>query len=184
MARFDDNMPKQKTIGIRQPDLLILIDMLSALWRSIHLAKLPLSMPKKATIINFLVVELKKTKIIIMPPSAKSMKTGAAISLRGSGCIATTEEFRNDLHQISYCYIADVLDTSGNPSLTEEEHIDGLSHRWMPVNEALETMTLAEPTSEIGRYIQEGDVYLLAEAKRALEDGSGLESWNGNWRLM
>lgn len=111
-------------------------------------------------------------------------ETGAAISLRGSGCIATTEEFRNDLHQISYCYIADVLDTSGNPSLTEEEHIDGLSHRWMPVNEALETMTLAEPTSEIGRYIQEGDVYLLAEAKRALEDGSGLESWNGNWRLM
>lgn len=111
-------------------------------------------------------------------------ETGAAISLRGSGCIATTEEFRNDLHQISYCYIADVLDTSGNPSLTEEEHIDGLSHRWMPVNEALETMTLAEPTSEIGRYIQERDVYLLAEAKRALEDGSGLESWNGNWRLM
>lgn len=51
-------------------------------------------------------------------------ETGAAVSLCGSSCIATVEEFRNDLHQISYCYIANVLDISGNPSLTEEERID------------------------------------------------------------
>lgn len=43
----------------------------------------------------------------------------------------------------------------------------------MPINEALETMNLAEPTSELGRYIQVRDVYLLAEAKKALDDGSG-----------
>ncbi|UKZ65079.1 uncharacterized protein TrAtP1_006281 [Trichoderma atroviride] len=100
-------------------------------------------------------------------------ETGATVSLRGTGCIATTEEFRDDLHQISYCYIADVLDISGNPSLTEEERIDGLSHRWMPVNKALETMNLAEPTSELGRYIQTRDIYLLAEAKKALDNENG-----------
>lgn len=48
----------------------------------------------------------------------------------------------------------------------------------MPVNEALETMTLAEPTSELGYYIQERDVYLLAEAKKTLEDGSGQRAGN------
>lgn len=43
----------------------------------------------------------------------------------------------------------------------------------MPINEALETVTLAESTSELGRYIQERDVYFLAKAKKALGDGIG-----------
>lgn len=106
-------------------------------------------------------------------------ETGATVSLRGTGCIATTEEFRNDLHQISYCYIADVLNTSDNPSLTQEGLVDGISHRWLPVNEALDgSMTLAEQTSELGLYIQKRDVYLLTEAKKALEDGNGQRAGN------
>ncbi|KAL7797736.1 NUDIX hydrolase domain-like protein [Trichoderma afarasin] len=100
-------------------------------------------------------------------------ETGAIVSLRNANCIATTEEFRNDLHQISYCYLADVLEATGSPSLTEEERVDGLSHQWMPINEALEAMVSVKPTSELGRYIQERDVYLLTEAKKVLEEGYG-----------
>ncbi|KAL7930847.1 NUDIX hydrolase domain-like protein [Trichoderma chlorosporum] len=98
-------------------------------------------------------------------------ETGAVVSFHNTNCIATTEEFRNDLHQISYCYLADVLDATGSPSLTEEERVEGLRHQWMPINEALEAMVSVKPTSELGHYIQERDAYLLTEAKKVLEGG-------------
>ncbi|KAK3935960.1 hypothetical protein QBC46DRAFT_367238 [Diplogelasinospora grovesii] len=85
-------------------------------------------------------------------------ETGALIKLLRSGdgsCIATTEEYRHDLHQISYCYCADL------PSLTADEISDRLRHSWMPVDEAKRVMAAAEPTSELGRYIKERDLYLL-----------------------
>lgn len=56
-------------------------------------------------------------------------ETGGLIKIRRNlGCIATTEEYRNDLHQMSYCYVADVVDDSGSPNLTEDEVSDGLGH--------------------------------------------------------
>jgi hypothetical protein len=79
---------------------------------------------------------------------------------------ATTEEFRNDLHQISYRYRAHLLDEVGKPNLTEDELADGLSHEWVPVGKALQIMLSVEPTSELGRYIKERDMFLLAEALR------------------
>jgi len=94
-------------------------------------------------------------------------ETGAVIEVRRDvGCIATTEEYRNDLHQISYCYVADVLDDSGSPSLTEDEVNDGLGHLWLTVHEAKSNMAGVEPTSELGRYIKERDIYLLGEADK------------------
>jgi ADP-ribose pyrophosphatase YjhB (NUDIX family) len=90
-------------------------------------------------------------------------ETGAQVSVEG-GCFATVEEFRNDLHQISYCYRGRLLDATGKPELTEDEMADGLSHEWVPVGEALEAMSSLEPTSELGRYIKERDMFLLAEA--------------------
>lgn len=96
---------------------------------------------------------------------------GSTIKVRADvGCIATTEEYRNDLHQISYCYVADVVDDSGSPSLTEDEVSDGLGHLWVSVEEAMDRMVGVEPTSELGRYIKERDVYLLGEA---LKVGTG-----------
>ncbi|KAK4099851.1 hypothetical protein N658DRAFT_508252 [Parathielavia hyrcaniae] len=95
-------------------------------------------------------------------------ETGAHVSVQGGGVLATAEEFRNDLHQVSYCYRATLLDETGRPDLTEEEIADGLSHAWVPVEKALDIMPSVEPTSELGRYIRERDMFLLAEAlKRA-----------------
>ena len=90
-------------------------------------------------------------------------ETGSRVSVQG-GCFATVEEFRNDLHQISYCYRASLLDESGNPELTEEELADGLAHEWVSAGKALEIMSAVEPTSELGRYIKERDMFLVAEA--------------------
>ncbi|KAK1254823.1 hypothetical protein MKX08_008818 [Trichoderma sp. CBMAI-0020] len=164
-------MPKQKTIGIRQPETQ-------------YIDRYAVRIVALNTSGDIAVIYAEKGNYYKLPGGGTEVdedhhiaaqreveeEIGATVSLRGTGCIATTEEFRNDLHQISYCYTADVLDTSGHPSLIEEERIDGLSHRWMPVDEALETMDLAEPTSELGCYIQKRDIYLFAEAKKALDD--------------
>ncbi|KAK4236528.1 NUDIX hydrolase domain-like protein [Achaetomium macrosporum] len=93
-------------------------------------------------------------------------ETGGLIKLRGNGCVATTEEFRFQQRQVSYCYCADLLDDSGKPALTEEELEDGLGHLWMPVDEAKTVMASAEPSSEFGRFVKERDIYLLDEATK------------------
>ena len=93
-------------------------------------------------------------------------ETGFHVSVEGEH-FATTEDFRNDLHQFSYCYRARLIDEVGKPELTEEELADGLSHEWVPVGNALHIMSSVEPTSELGRYIKERDMFLLAEAFRS-----------------
>ncbi|KAK4184257.1 NUDIX domain-protein [Podospora australis] len=82
-------------------------------------------------------------------------ETGAQVSVH-TACCTTVEEYRNDLHQISYCYRATLLDegdSSSAPELTEDEVADGLSHEWVSVGKELEIMATVEPTSELGRYI-------------------------------
>lgn len=99
-------------------------------------------------------------------------ETGGLIKIRSNlGCVATTEEYRNHLHQMSYCYVADVWDDSGSPNLTTEEISHGLGHLWMSVDEAKSKMAQAEPRSELGLYIKERDIYLLEEATRRAEEG-------------
>jgi 8-oxo-dGTP diphosphatase len=93
-------------------------------------------------------------------------ETGGLIKLQDRGCIATVEEFRNDLHQISYCYVADLIDGSGEANLTEDEIADKLKPMWLPVNEAKRLMAAAEPTSTLGKYIKERDIYLLNEGTK------------------
>ncbi|GAM86949.1 hypothetical protein ANO11243_049700 [Dothideomycetidae sp. 11243] len=90
-------------------------------------------------------------------------ETGCKIRVEGSR-IAMTEEYRNDLHQISYCYKATLVEKVGEPVLTEEELEDGLSHVWLPYAAALKVMNDAEPTSELGVFIKERDVFLLTAA--------------------
>ena len=67
---------------------------------------------------------------------------------------------------MSYCYCADLVDGSGKPTLTDDEVLDKLSHLWVPVERARELMAAAEPTSELGRYIKERDIFLLDIATR------------------
>ncbi|OBT99768.1 hypothetical protein VE01_02000 [Pseudogymnoascus verrucosus] len=99
-------------------------------------------------------------------------ETGGLVKIRSNlGCVATTEEYRNDLHQMSFGYVADVVDDSGSPSLTEDEVNDGLGHLWLSVDEAKTRMTEAEPRSELGLYIKERDIYLLDEAIKRTEEG-------------
>jgi ADP-ribose pyrophosphatase YjhB (NUDIX family) len=89
-------------------------------------------------------------------------ETGAHVAVQGP-CFATVEEYRGSLHQLSHCYHAVVLDETGRPELTEDEVADGLCHEWVPMGEALEIMAAVEPTSELGRFIKERDIFLFGE---------------------
>ncbi|KAG7290112.1 hypothetical protein NEMBOFW57_000108 [Staphylotrichum longicolle] len=89
-------------------------------------------------------------------------ETGGLIKLHSNVCVAITKEFRNDLQQVYY--VADLVDGSGEPALTEGEIGDG--HSWVSVRRAQRTMTVAEPTSELGRFTKERDIYLLGDAAR------------------
>lgn len=87
-------------------------------------------------------------------------ETGCIVVVEGS-CIGEVEEWRNDLHQFSYCYVGKLVDDTGVIELTEEEVEDGLKHEWMSIGTALGKMKSAEPTSELGRYIQERDIFFV-----------------------
>jgi 8-oxo-dGTP diphosphatase len=87
-------------------------------------------------------------------------ETGCKVEIDGD-CIATTKEWRNDLHRISYCYRARTIEDIGAPELTEEEVADGLRHEWVEVEEAMEKMKGCEPTSVLGEFIRERDYYFV-----------------------
>jgi 8-oxo-dGTP diphosphatase len=89
-------------------------------------------------------------------------ETGCNVKVRGD-CFGTVEEFRNDLHQISYCYVADLIEDTGLPELTELEKSEGLKHEWVPVEAVLEKMRSVQPTSELGKSIQERDIFFIEE---------------------
>jgi 8-oxo-dGTP diphosphatase len=87
-------------------------------------------------------------------------ETGCEVRVTGD-CIAEVEEWRNDLHQVSYCYESSLVRDTGVPELTEDEVEDGLQHEWASIRVALEKMRAAQPTSELGRYIKERDIFFV-----------------------
>ena len=77
-------------------------------------------------------------------------------------CIATLEERRNDLHQISYCYKGTLVEDTGKIYLTEDELADELGkHGWVNVETALEKMRACRPTSELGKFNRERDLFFV-----------------------
>ncbi|CAF9935136.1 hypothetical protein IMSHALPRED_010120 [Imshaugia aleurites] len=84
-------------------------------------------------------------------------ETGCKVAL-DRDCFAVTEEWRNDLHQTSYCYAARLVEHTGATELTEDELVDGLQHEWISIRAAIEKMKATQPTSELGRFIRERDL--------------------------
>ena len=51
-----------------------------------------------------------------------------------------SEEYRNDLHQLSFCYRANLTEDTGNIELTVDEVQDGLTHEWVDLEKPLQSM--------------------------------------------
>ncbi|MCJ1379513.1 hypothetical protein MMC17_002614 [Xylographa soralifera] len=97
---------------------------------------------------------------------------GCEVTMEG-GCMATTEEWRDGLHQISYCYRGRLMKDTGMPELKENQIIDGLKHEWISLDGALENMKTSRPTSQLGRSIKERDLYFVetyAKTQYSLQD--------------
>lgn len=89
-------------------------------------------------------------------------ETGCRVEVHGE-CVGICEEWRNDLHQLSYCYTATMVEDTGKPELTEVEASEGLKHQWLSLSDAIKNMQASEPTSELGRFIRERDLYFLEQ---------------------
>ena len=88
-------------------------------------------------------------------------ETGCRITMDAE-CTATSEEWQNDPHQISYCYAARLVEDTGKTELMDDELVEGLgSQGWMSVETALQKMKTCEPASELGRVFRERDPFFL-----------------------
>lgn len=85
--------------------------------------------------------------------------------------IATSEEWRGDLHEISFCYIAHFFEDSGSMRLTEKNMADGQEHDWVEVKTAIQKMKDSVPTSPLGASIRERDLFFVSEYSKLLDLG-------------
>jgi 8-oxo-dGTP diphosphatase len=88
-------------------------------------------------------------------------ETGCKPTLESMRLLATSEEWRNDLHQTSFCYVTSLKEDTGKPQLTDLEASEGLKHDWVAIQDALEKMRNIEPTSDLGDYIKKRDLFFM-----------------------
>jgi len=99
----------------------------------------------------------------------EAMEETGCKTVMDAECIATSEEWRNDLHQISYCYRARLVEETGRTELMDDELADGLgSDGWMGVELGLEKMRACQPTSELGCFIKERDLFFVETYAKSL----------------
>lgn len=86
--------------------------------------------------------------------------------------LGIVEEYRNQysLHQLSYCFTADLKGEKGTPDLEEDEIADGFETVWMSINDAIKIL---EGEKELepyeGRFINMRDLLLLKEINKIVE---------------
>ena len=81
--------------------------------------------------------------------------------------LGIVEEYRNEvgLHQISYCYIADVV-MKGIPKLEPNEIIEDYITKWIDLDTAIEILKKEGATKHYdGRFMQMRDITFLMEAR-------------------
>jgi hypothetical protein len=54
-----------------------------------------------------------------------------------------------------------MVEDTGRPELTDLESAEGLSHRWVSVEDAIEAMRAVQPTSGLGKFIKERDLFFV-----------------------
>src|SRR3989338_10481913 len=76
------------------------------------------------------------------------------------------EEYRNNLkiHQISYCYIADVVGDKGSPNFVGDEIDDGFEPGWMNLEDAIKTLESEIDVEDYeGKFIRMRDLIFLSK---------------------
>lgn len=82
------------------------------------------------------------------------------------------EEYRNkfELHQTSYCFIADLDGEKGPSNLTESEMEDAFETVWLSLDDAIKTLKGEVNVDHYeGKFIHRRDLAFLQSAKQALQ---------------
>lgn len=82
--------------------------------------------------------------------------------------LGSVEEYRNKwgLHQVSYCFLADLDGQKGATHLEEDEIANGFEPVWVSIEDAIKILESEAPVEDYeGKFIQLRDVTLLKEAR-------------------
>lgn len=78
----------------------------------------------------------------IMEALNREIKEEAGCSIKNIKELGEIEEYRNidSLHQISFCFVAEVDGDKGEPQFTQSETEEGFKPVWMSIDQAIETL--------------------------------------------
>lgn len=78
------------------------------------------------------------------------------------------EEYRNnyELHQTSYCFLADLVGEKGTPNLEEGEAADGFKPVWMNLEDAIKTLESEKGVKYGEKFMCLRDLTFLQEAAK------------------
>lgn len=81
--------------------------------------------------------------------------------------LGMTIEFREkfDVKQESYCYMARLVGSKGEPNFTEKELADGFSVLWIPLQEAIKRISETNTEDYQGKFIVPRELVFLREAE-------------------
>jgi len=85
--------------------------------------------------------------------------------------LGTVEEYRDcfGLHQISYCFIGDLIGEKGTPNFEQGEIDKGFAPVWMSLDKAIETLASEAGVEDYeGKFIQRRDLRFLKETKKKI----------------
>ena len=83
--------------------------------------------------------------------------------------LGIAEEYRGkfNLHQLSYCFLADLAGEKGGPHLEPDELADGFVTAWVSLDDAVNVLEAEANVEDYeGKFIQLRDIALLTEAQQ------------------
>lgn len=105
----------------------------------------------------------------------REMKEEIGCSVKNIKELGEIEEYRNvdSLHQISYCFVAEIDGEKGEPQFTQGEIEEGFKLVWLPYDQAIETIknTKTRENANTGdliraKFMVMRDATFLKEAKK------------------
>ncbi|MDD3006013.1 MAG: NUDIX domain-containing protein [Candidatus Pacebacteria bacterium] len=96
-------------------------------------------------------------------------ETGCQVEVRPQE-VGAVIEYRDEdeLLQISYCYLADVIGEPGEVAFTEKEIANGFQLQWLGLDEAIAVLHSDEPASYFEKFVRARDLAFLKKAKEIL----------------
>lgn len=96
-------------------------------------------------------------------------ETGCEVEIRPQE-VGITIEYRSsdELLQLSYCYLSDVVGEPGKMAFTEREITNGFRLKWMSIDEAIETLKKDAPSETFEKFMRARDLVFLEKAREIL----------------